>query len=186
MRAKSDTKSVMGLKTAATALAVGSLVFSYTVAAEDRSGDWIYGNTDKGDTYYAYTINDSGAVFGEWCSITTGSCSWLIGLSAACEQNSSYPILANTDGGSASVTISCGGKVADLNLSRYQFTNYKNIEGILNSATKVGFAFPMQAGEFRVVRFSLSGEQDAISNMERQVSRVYKGPAKPSTRDTVL
>jgi hypothetical protein len=150
-----------------------------------QSGDWIYGRSDDGSTFFAYTTNDSGAVFGEWCSESDGKCNWMIGLSAACVPDSTYPILANADTGAGSVMIACGGPLADTALSRYRFTNYKDIEGILSGSKRVGFAFPMQADQFRVVRFSLNGEKNAVSSMEQLAARHAPKP-RSDTRDTVL
>ena len=60
-----------------------------------------------------------------------------------------------------------------------------DIEGILSGAKRVGFAFPMQADQFRVVRFSLNGEKNAVSSMEKLAARHAPTP-KTDTTDTVL
>lgn len=156
-----------------------------TPAVSTDSGDWTYGRSDDRSSFYAFTTNDSGAVLGEWCSASSGKCLWMIGLSTGCEQNSSYPILANADKGAASVMISCSGKIPNTELSRYQFLGYKDIESVLKDSTRIGFAIPMQLDQFRVVRFSLVGESEAVTTMERMVIRVVK-PTKPDTQDTIL
>lgn len=156
-----------------------------SVSQSASSGDWTYGRNDDGSWFYAYTMNDSGAVLGEWCSAGTGNCAWMIGTTTGCEQDSSYPILANADMGSAPIAISCSGKIAGTDLTRYLFTNFKDIESLVRKSQRIGFAMPMQAGQFKVVRFSLSGESNAVASMEQLVTRVVK-PSKPSTKDTVL
>jgi hypothetical protein len=75
-------------------------------------GDWVADvSEDDGGTFYALTMNDSGAVFGKWCTLATGKCTWMVGMRARCEEDLTYPILANTDAGTQSLSISCGGMV---------------------------------------------------------------------------
>jgi hypothetical protein len=96
-----------------------------------RLRDWQAGVTDDRSTMYALTTNDSGNVLGEWCSLSSGDCTWMLGLTTDCEQESSYPVLANTDTLAAPLTIKCGGKIEDSQLSRYQFSNFKDIAKLL-------------------------------------------------------
>jgi hypothetical protein len=109
----------------------------------------------------------------------------MIGTTTGCEQDSSYPILANADTESAPITISCSGKIEGTDLTRYLFNNFKDIENLVRKSQRIGFAMPMQEGQFKVVRFSLSGESSAVTSMEQLVARVVR-PSKPSTKDTVL
>jgi hypothetical protein len=178
-----DDSGVSSVKSIAMTLVM--TLFACAVARSAENGDWTYGRSDDRSTFFAFTTNDSGAVLGEWCGASTGKCSWMIGLTTMCEQNSSYPILANSDTGAASVMITCGGKVSDTNLSRYQFTSYKDVESLLQGSKRIGFAIPMQLDQFRVVRFSLDGAVQAVENMERQVVK-NPAPRKPDTKDTVL
>lgn len=169
-------------------IALGLLgLFSATVCgAESSFGDWQAGVTDDRSTMYAYTTNDSGDMFGEWCSVTTGNCTWMLGLTTACEQESSYPVLANTDTGAAPLNIKCGGKIEDSELSRYQFTSFKDVEKLLKGGHRVGIALPMQGDQFRVVRFSLKGSSAATSAMEAAVAKLARPQQKKDTRDVVL
>jgi hypothetical protein len=161
-----------------------------TIALGARYGDWEADATSDRTMFFAFTTNDSGAVFGEWCSVTSANCMWIVGMSASCDQDSSYPILANSDIGAQSLTINCGGKLADTALSRYQFMSYKGIEGVIRGAHRIGFAIPMKGDQFRVVRFSLAGEAAAVSRMKAAVAKAVAPPApqtpRPSTKDTFL
>ena len=161
------------------------LLLTSTCVLSAESGDWTYGRSDDQSMFYAFTTNDSGAILGEWCSAETGNCAWMIGTTTGCEHDSSYPVLANADQGSAPVTISCSGKIEGTELTRYLFTNFKDIENLVRKSQRIGFAMPMQEGQFKVVRFSLSGESNAVTSMEQLVSRHVKS-SKPSTKDTVL
>jgi hypothetical protein len=107
-------------------------------------GDWQTGVTTNGKTYYAYTQNDSSQVFGEWCSLDSGYCTWMIGMSVTCDTDSAYPLLANSDSGADSLSIKCGGTIEDTNLSRYSFTDFKSVTNLLKGAHVVGFALPMR------------------------------------------
>lgn len=161
-------------------------LISSVAYADSTYGDWQAGVTDDRTMMYAYTTNDSGNVFGEWCSVTTGNCTWMIGLTTGCEQESSYPVLANSDKVAAALDIKCGGKIEDTQLSRYQFTNFKSVEGLLKNAHRIGFALPMQGDQFRVVRFSLRGSSTATATMEGAVAKLAKPGRTRDTRDTVL
>lgn len=147
--------------------------------------DWEAGVTDDGKTFYAFTLNDSGSVFGEWCYASAGKCFWMIGMETGCETESSYPVLANTEALASPLSIKCGGKVTDTQLSRYQFEDYKSLEALLKGAHHIGFAFPMQSDQFKVVRFSLTGSTRAVGAMEAAIAKVLK-PKGKDTRDTVL
>lgn len=158
------------------------------VAVSAETGDWTYGVSDNRSSFYAFTTNDSGSVFGEWCSASTGKCLWMVGMNASCnEESSAYPILANTDGAAGPVSIICSGKLENTDLYRYQFSSWKDLESLLKDAGQIGFAIPLKAGEFRVVRFSLNGLSTAVSRMESQVAALQRsGPPKPTMKDTVL
>jgi hypothetical protein len=168
-------------------IALLSLLPALVFAAE--FDDWEADVSDDGGTFYALTTNDSGAMFGKWCTLASGKCTWMVGLNAGCEEDSTYPILANTDTGAQSLSISCGGTVPGTQLSRYQFTSYDDVERVLKGAhRRIGFAIPMQGDQFRVVRFSLSGEPTAVSSMEAAAARAQQrqGRGGRDTRDTVL
>jgi hypothetical protein len=175
----------MQLKTIRVAIPLLGLV-SIVAEAQTTFGDWQAGVTDDRSMMYAFTTNDSGDVFGEWCSLSSGNCSWMVGLSTDCEQESSYPVLANTDTGAAPLNITCGGKIEDTKLSRYQFDNFKAVAAVLKNSHRIGIALPMQGDKFRVVRFSLKGCSSATGTMEDAVAKLVKSPHAKDTRDTVL
>jgi len=149
------------------------------------SGDWAEDVTNDGSAIFAATSNDSGAIFGEWCYPSTGKCSWLIGLDGSCEQDSAYPILANSDSGAASVLIRCGGKVGNTGLSQFAIVQYKDLENLMTESKMIGFALPLKSGQFRVVRFSLAGSRAVVSAMENKAARQFR-TRQPDTRDSIL
>jgi hypothetical protein len=64
---------------------------------------------------------------------------------------------------------------------------YKSLEALLKGAHHIGFAFPMQSDQFKVVRFSLTGSTRAVGAMEAAIakcsSRKVRTPETQSYRD---
>ncbi len=144
--------------------------------------DWAVGLTSDRAGVFAATVNDSGGVFGQYCYPKADTCVWLLSNDTRCEDGSKYPVLVNTDTGSASTEIYCrkvDGK------SRYVFASYKDIEASIAGARWIGMAFPMQDGRFQVSRFSLSGAAAAVAAMEGKVKAATER-ASQSTEDEVL
>jgi hypothetical protein len=168
----------MGIKKNATALALaGSLALLCGLPLPARSanlGDWRTGVTTNGKEFFAYTQNDGGQAFGEWCSVDSGYCTWMIGMSAGCDKDLAYPVLANSDVEAESLSMNCSGTVEDTDLSRYAFTDFKSVKSLLKDAHVVGFAIPMQSDQFRIVKFSLNGCSDAIAAMEADATAAYQ------------
>jgi hypothetical protein len=144
--------------------------------------DWAVGVTADKEGLFAATVNESGGVFGEYCYPAQSNCWWVLSNDTICEDGSKYPVLVNTDKGSASTQIVCmkvDGK------SRYVFAPYKEIETIIEGARWLGMAFPMQNGRFQVSRFSLDGAAEAVPFMERKMKSTTER-ASQSTADEVL
>ena len=122
----------MGIKRNATALALASslaLLCCLPLPARGASlGDWRTGVTTNGKEFFAYTLNDSGQAFGEWCSVDSGYCTWMIGMSYGCDKNFAYPVLANSDAEAESLSMNCSGTIEDTDLSRYAFTDFKLVK----------------------------------------------------------
>lgn len=179
-------KSFAHIWAAVTILTV--VAFVPAVASSDFVGDWTYGRTDDGATFYAFTTNESGSAFGEWCGLSTGKCLWMVGMNVSCDEHAStVPVLANTDSGAGAIMISCDGVLQNTNLYRYVFSSWKDVESLLTNSSRIGFAIPMQADQFRVVRFSLKGQSEAVGAMEQRLNAVLKvTPPKPDSRDATL
>jgi hypothetical protein len=50
---------------------------------------------------------------------------------------------------------------------RYYFTNFDDIDRLVRASSVMGVAFPLQSGEFVVVRFSLKGAVTALDVMRQ-------------------
>src|SRR5262245_41820124 len=138
--------------------------------------------SDDSSPMYALTVNDSGNAFGQFCYAADGKCYWLIGLKTTCNPGDKYPVLANSDAGSAQLEVLCMGPLSGGNLHRYAFTDFDQIDGLVRESARVGFALPLQKDEFRVVRFNLHGAAAALSAMRSAAERQVR-PTKRGTRD---
>ena len=162
-----------------TVFLVGLLAFCGNASAQSY-GDWSVGASDDGTIVTAETINESGASFGLVCLTSDGDCMWSLDAQPDCEHGATYPIMANTDSGAYSLTMRCA-KSGSVKL--LVFTDFAPLEEIVtNSQGRVGFAIPMKDGQFRVVRFSMSGAHKAA----KQASDITASLHKSSTKDLNL
>lgn len=162
-----------------------ALSLTQFVTAQDESfGSWSVGFVSDRTSLYAATINDSGALLGEYCTPSKGSCMWVLGMSTGCEEGSKYPVLANANTGAVELEIVCNGKILQDKWS-YAFTNFEQIDALVKGGSRVGFAMPLQQDQFRVVRFLLNGASVAIARMRSTAERlnVQKVRDRTNTRD---
>lgn len=144
-----------------------------------HASDWYTDTVPSEDAYFAITLNDTGNVFGEFCFKKSESCLYLLGMHIACKSGNQYPVLVNSDSGSFSLTVYCFDQ-ADNGLYRYGFTNFDEIKNIVNNSSKIGFAFPMKGDQFKVIRFSLKGANEAINRMRGDLRKRFKNSSSKS------
>jgi hypothetical protein len=154
-----------------------------TVSSAQTIGNW-FTELKSATGLYAATINDSGALFGQFCYPAEGNCIWLIGMSTGCDKGDKYPVLANSDAGAQQLELLCDGRL-ESGLYRYVFLNFDAVDAIARKGTRIGIAIPLQADQFRVVRFQLNGATQAIDVMRAASERRVK-PASKTTRDLLL
>lgn len=122
---------------------------------EERYGEW-YVNM-SGRSAFASTKNDSGSALGVICN---SSCAFFINPLIPCKQDARFPVLVNSPAGAFPVTLMC----TQLE-RRYLYT--ATVSGTLLDAMEIGgelgVAMPMESGQFRVVRFSLTGALKATT-----------------------
>lgn len=120
-------------------------------------------------------------MLGEYCYFTEKSCHWYIAINTSCEKGVVSPILGNTDKGAASLEMLCvGSRVGKL--YQYEFRNWKSLEGLIKSGSRVGFAMPMQEDQFTVHRFLLDGLAKATIDVETDFSAAVSAPNTPKSR----
>lgn len=150
-------------------------------------GEWSVDLTNDRAYLFAATANDSGAVFGQYCQLEESTCYWVLGIATSCERGNSYPVLANTQGSAAPLTVICDGQLSS-GLYRYVFKPFDTVDGLLLNMPRIGFAFPLTGDQFRVVRFSLDGAHRAVNTLRQQVLQqpAPPSPSKPSTKDQLM
>jgi len=151
-------------------------------ARADTIGKWVVDSGTEGHLFAA-TRNDSGNMIVHYC-LEDGTCAWMLALNTRCDEGHTYPALANSDLGALPLTLRCIGPWADLNV--YMFTDFKSLDDTIKAATRIGFAFPMAADEFRVIRFDLSGARVALDKLrERGEAQLRnKSNMSPPSRNT--
>ena len=132
------------------------------LAGDQRVGDWTW-NIDDPELFVAGTENAAGHALAQVCDPSDGSCMYVVGFDIHCDPGHEYPVLVNSDAGSAQLEFVCGDRAGDQNL--LVATDFEAIDDIVKSANKVGFAIPMQGDDFKAVRFSLVGSNEAIDAM---------------------
>jgi hypothetical protein len=147
--------------------------------------------TDDPTMMYAVTFNDSGALFGQYCYPDKGSCLWLISTSTSCEKDHKYPVLANSDGGAVPLTLHCQGTIGSKGVDAkyaYVFNDFDAVTNLVKNATRIGFAMPLQADQFKVVRFEVGGSAAALAAMRSKASAAMDDakPKHTNTRDQTL
>lgn len=148
--------------------------------ADEQYGKWYVSNTNP-DALYAASVNDSGNVFGQYCFTNSGNCVWLMGFDTACHQGDKYPILANAVTGSISLEVYCG-EPTNNGLYRYIFSDFNEINKLVQENERIGFAFPLKSELFHVVRFDLRGANKAVKKMRDGASNA----TPKSTKDVLM
>jgi hypothetical protein len=132
-----------------------ALASSPAGAREARHGDWI---ADEGRDYTeAYTSNESGSVFGLLCG---RGCLFYLNILHKCDQGSAYPAMINSDAGAYPVELKCFILDKDYIMT---FPADGDFADILEAGGTIGFAVPLEGGQFGVSRFSLKGSVDAAA-----------------------
>lgn len=105
----------------------------------------------------ALTSNGSGSILGVIC---LESCNVYLNNLQRCEQAALYPVMVNTATGAHTLSSACF--VDDDNRHFLIFAIDDSWMRIFRAGGVVGFALPMESGEFHVSRFSLNGAAEAL------------------------
>ncbi len=146
-------------------LMFAALVLTNSARADGSVGHWTTGTLNNHRGVYSATMNDSGALLGEYCFYGSKTCSWMLAVDTACEKDHVYPVLANTDQGAAYFDLVCNG-LQENGLYSFYFKNWQDLEHLLKSGARIGIATPMQADQFKVFRFLLDGLSESTKSME--------------------
>ena len=108
------------------------------------------------------------------------ACDFYLNTRTRCEEKAKIPVLINSDSASTYVTSSCihlrqGAAI------RYVFAiRDADVVTAISSGQIIGFAMPLEGGDFKVVGFSLDG---ALAATRKAVDGMK---ARPKVRDTGL
>lgn len=143
----------------------------------ERYGDW--SAQQLSDTaYMATTTNDAGSLFGTLCTAT--SCSAIINPKIECDPGGKYPALVNTPGGSFPTSLLCEA-VGEVLLYSFDLTD--NLTDAMSIGGVIGLAFPMESGEFKVSRFSLTGAARATARIQQLAQGLAPSPERARVSD---
>ena len=151
------------------------LAGSLAQAQKARHEDWM---VDLGSSTYseAYTTNDSNSVLGIYCA---DKCMAYVDPNLNCDVNSKYNLFVNSSMGAVAMDATC------VHLKDRQIRVLDKLDLILEqskSGDRIGFAFALKDGSFKVVRFSMNGSGTAI---RRALSHIIE-KNRTGTRDRVL
>jgi hypothetical protein len=135
------------------------------------SKDWIWSTDDK-SFYFALTVNSNKHNFGQYCALANAQCFYMVGIDITCEPDSAYPALVNSNKGAYNVTLRCAHENNGQTI--FAVRDFDTIDGLVREASNIGFVLPMNNGQFKVVRFSLMGSSDAISQMRAAAKKVVE------------
>jgi hypothetical protein len=161
-----------------------------TFAESIAYGSWFVDVGESGGFIYAATVNDSGNFFGQYCYPRDSSCMWFLGMNIICKEGEKYPVLINSDDGASQLEVLCTG-IINKTIYRYAFTNFDAVDNIVKRGLRVGFAFPLQSDQFKIVRFNLDGSSHAVTVMRELASEAIPSNVPPpksatGTRDEVF
>jgi len=143
-------------------------------AQKSQVEDWI---VDLSGSYSeAFTTNDSNSVLGIYCM---DRCMAYVDPNINCDVNGKYSIFVNAAAGAVVVDATC------VHLRDRQIRVLDKLDLILEQSRageRIGFAFALRDGSFKVVRFSMNGSSPAI---RRALNHIIE-KNKSSTRDRVL
>ena len=135
-----------GARFAAQPIMAASKPVSYGRWVVIRDGEWVEASTDNG----------SGSEFGLLCS---AACMIYLDFRTECEDGHDYPAMINSGAGAVSISMRChhyGERPIFITEASGHY--FDMIEG----GNEIGFAFPLEGGQFRVARFSTRGGSEAI------------------------
>ncbi|MFC3469167.1 hypothetical protein ACFOHT_04745 [Massilia oculi] len=134
------------------------LGISMQANANEKIGAWEV-IIDGGDIQIAKTTNRNGEVAGVLCFASTNSCSAYFSWSLTCDENGKFPVLINSAAGANYTDATC----ATVAGNRLMFLDDLNMSVLgFEGGGEIGFAVPLQNGQFSVSRFDCSGATAAI------------------------
>lgn len=142
---------------------VAAMIFislSASAQQERKYGDWSTDHSVQG-FQIASTSNSSGSTTGIICNLENEACDAFIAMGIGCENEAKYPLMLNSPIGATYASSKC------LHIGKMQILVVAEFGSMVNAfegGGEIGFAVPMQSGQFRVSRFSTTGATPAIKD----------------------
>lgn len=148
---------------------------------------WNSGKDQEG-LPYTFTINDSGNMFGQWCSKEAEACYWMLASQRTCEPGIEIPSVINTEGGAVAISLKCLSStvIAGKLYYRLVMSPFETVRSALQGQARIAIATPMQDVSFTVMRFDTTGVDAALSRMDTAKRIYFETESKKSTKDQRL
>lgn len=155
------------------AFVLGSSFLACFVAAdspaqEGKVGDWVWSVEDS-ELFFASVLNSAGNVLGQYCEPEDGTCFYAVTFGASCDTGDKHTVLVNSDVGATPLEFLCTKKFKGDSV--LVATDFDELDEIVRTADRIGFAIPLGGDEFKAVRFSLRGSNEAIDHIRVAAER---------------
>lgn len=144
---------------------------------DERYGDWSVTTLGTGSTI-ASVKNNADSAFGVIC--LEDFCTSFFNPALKCDEGTKYPALVNAPSSAFPVTMEC---VKAGGLDFYTFPMDDGVKDALSIGGVIGIAYPMQSGEFKVARFSLTGSARASARAS-QIAKHLKSSGNRKGSDS--
>lgn len=160
------------------------VLFGLLACVSGAHAEWSEVLADDGSAISVAEANDDLQVVAQNCTFSDGNCRWVVMTDDMCVPGETQtPALLSGPEGTAPITLHClssyqsGGK----RYYRLGMAPFDDVDRVLRLTGAVGIAFPLKSGQFRVVRFRLSGNVEAIDGMRAKALRRAQGSTKAQT-----
>lgn len=132
-----------------------------------------------GELGEAYTTNPSDSTLGLLCSSGFSNCKAYLDVNLGCEEGAKYPALFSGAEGAANIELSCYAWKTKTKTRFVYMLPVDYLVSALKSDKQIGFAFPLaEAGEFKAVRFGVTGAVEAVAALRKALLEVPKGDTR--------
>lgn len=139
-------------------------VWAGPVSADDRAGHGDWTSQFQQGMGEATTHEEGMATFGMLC--VENSCRYYFANNTDCAPGVNYPLMVTANQGALAIDAVC--EVMDSAngvVMLYWFAETDALNDAFSKTPSLGFAFPLNNGQFKLNTFSMNGYNDAIARM---------------------
>ncbi|PAU56727.1 hypothetical protein BZL41_18990 [Pseudomonas sp. PIC25] len=148
-------------------MTIVGVAFSSLAAASavvETFSDWSVIHAKDSVDLIAITQNKAGGYLAFRCFVDTQKCVHVFSAGFECKVGAAVPVLVNTPASALSVQTSCASNSVEYEL---RVDDQSQIHEVLQQDGVIGFAFPINSGLFKVVRYSLEGASEAMGYVKK-------------------